>query len=519
MRRRAALAALLLLLAPGSRAQAPCVQGFAWHEGTPYACHRVDLLARVPLEAMGARQGNSLWGWTDPETGREIALMGLDTGLFFVDVTAPTRPLLLGLLPAEHTPSLWRDVRVYRHAAYVVSEAPGHGVQVFDLRRLRGLTPDPARRLEPDTVFRGDGTGPSLGSAHTLAVNEETGYAYAVGAQTAERTGWACGGGLYILRLTDPLAPRFAGCLETEGYTHEVTCVRYRGPDTRYTDREICFAANPASPRTGTGGGYDRLTIVDATDKARPVALAEALYPNPGYAHQAWPTDDHRFVLFNDELDEVRYGFTTRTLVFDVSDLERPTYVGHVEHGTRSIDHNLYVRGRYAFAAHYTTGLRILDLDGLAENGPGAVRTVAWFDTHPEHDDPVFRGAWNVYPFFASGTLIVSDINRGLFVLRADALPTDAEPDPPGAPTLRLDLFPNPAATGATARLELATAGPVRVVVLDLLGRPVATLYDGFLAAGTTTLPLDTRRLRAGTYVVRADAGDTTASARLTVAR
>jgi len=42
----------------------------------------------------------------------------------------------------------------------------------------------------------------------------------------------------------------------------------------------------------------------------------------------------------------------------------------------------------------------------------------AYFDTYPEDDNPSFNGLWNNYPYFASGTIIGSDIEKGLFVWR-----------------------------------------------------------------------------------------------------
>ena len=48
----------------------------------------------------------------------------------------------------------------------------------------------------------------------------------------------------------------------------------------------------------------------------------------------------------------------------------------------------------------------------------GEIREVAWFDTFPASDTAGTEdGAWSVYPYLPSGTIIVSDIVHGLFVL------------------------------------------------------------------------------------------------------
>src|SRR5690554_7849912 len=96
---------------------------------------------------MGGTSGtdaNDIWGWTDPLTGREYAPVGLSNGTSFVDVTDPSNPVYLGRLPAHSENSLWRDIKVYADHAFVVSEAWDHGMQIFDLTRLRDVANPPA---------------------------------------------------------------------------------------------------------------------------------------------------------------------------------------------------------------------------------------------------------------------------------------------------------------------------------------------------------------------------------------
>ncbi|MFN3597178.1 MAG: choice-of-anchor B family protein [Rubricoccaceae bacterium] len=405
------LVPLLFLLAAGMlaagpvQAQALCQEGRVTVAGTTYACSRVDLLAHVPLERMRSGGGNDIWGWTDPLDGREYALAGTRSGTAFVDVTDPTAPRVLGKLPTATTNSTWRDIKVYRDHAFVVSEAPGHGLQVFDLTRLRGLDEDDFRDFAPDLVFHGP-PGNTLGSAHNIAINEDTGFAYVVGARAQVGTAPACNTGLYMIDIRDPRAPHFAGCFSEDGYTHDVQCVAYAGPDARYAGREICFASNE-----------DTVTIVDVTDKAAPRMLYRLAYPTPAYTHQGWLTEDQRYFIANDELDEQNIGFPgTRTLFFDVADLENPSFLFAHFNAENTIDHNLYVRGGYAYLSNYESGLRILDVSGLPD--PASVREVGFFDTYPQSTTIAFNGQWSNYPYFPSGNVVAQDINNGLFVLR-----------------------------------------------------------------------------------------------------
>ncbi len=126
-------------------------------------------------------------------------------------------------------------------------------------------------------------------------------------------------------------------------------------------------------------------------------------------------TEDHRFYVLDDETDEINQGGNTRTYLWDMSDLDAPSVAQVYEAKGSSIDHNQYVKGIYTYQANYRRGLRILRLP--SETDPG-ISEVAFFDTYPEGDSNSFSGAWSVYPYFDSGSVVVGDINRGLFILR-----------------------------------------------------------------------------------------------------
>lgn len=372
-----------------------------------FACEEVDLVAFVPVRDLGGERGvvvNDLWGWTDPATGKEYAVVGRNNATTFVDLSDPGHPVYLGELPLTEgaTPNMWRDVKVFANHAFIVADQAGpHGVQVFDLTRLRDVT-------EPPVVFDADAHYDGIHSAHNIVVNEGTGFAYVVGASGGGET---CGGGLHMIDVREPKNPTFAGCFADAnsgnagtGYSHDAQCIRYHGPDPDYQDREICLGANE-----------NALSISDVTDKDEPVALSTAEYPNTGYLHQGWVTDDHRYFFMNDEIDELAGNVSrTRTLVWDIADLEDPVLVKEHFGTTGSSDHNLYVQGDYMYQANYVSGLRILDI-----SSPEEPEEVGFFDTVTAGDDvPGFAGAWSVYPYFESGLIIVSSMREGLFVLR-----------------------------------------------------------------------------------------------------
>ena len=411
----------------------------------------IELLAHVPLPALtavGGAEGNDIWGWTDPETGAEIALVGTSVGTAFVDISRPETPVVLGMLATQTRASKWRDVKVYRDHAFIVSEAWEHGLQVFDLTQLRGVT---APQSFAATVHNDE-----FGNAHNIAINEDTGFAYVLGSNYDE-----CAGGLLMFDISTPTAPVSVGCFaggvpvgQEPGedyplavYTHDVQCVIYTGPDVDHQGKEVCFS----SDETTVG-------IADVSDKANPVQLSRVTYADAGYTHQGWLTENHEYFILNDEYDEFTAERNTVSYVWDMRDLDAPVLVGLIENPSDAVGHNTYIKGRVAYQSNYSSGLRLVDLSDV-ESGTGT--EVAYFDTHPNdderrfsirqgrnetdrgqlpppgrvtphHPDPSpgrreqsFRGAWSNYPFFESGVIVVSDIERGLFVLRRDATPSD----------------------------------------------------------------------------------------------
>jgi choice-of-anchor B domain-containing protein len=344
---------------------------------------------------------SDIWGWMDPASHREFAIMGCMSGTTFVDVTDPLNPGVLGYLyGSSPTPTFWRDIKVYQDYAFIGSESEGHGLQVYDLHHLLNLTPigphDPMRQLAATAHYG------QFGSSHNININEDTGFLYAVGSKTCG------GGGLHIVDIRDPTHPQFAGCFSEDGYTHDAQCVVYDGPDRLHAGKEICFCYNE-----------DTLTIVDVTNKSNLVMLSRTEYESSQYTHQGWLSADQSHLLMDDEWDEIESSGTdghTRTLIWNVERLEAPVWVNSFFSAARSIDHNQYTHQGRAYQSNYCSGLRVVNVTQLP-----TVTAVGFFDLAPDCDALDWLGTWSNYPFFPSGNLIVSSIERGLFVLRLHA--------------------------------------------------------------------------------------------------
>ena len=388
---------------------AQCANGTA----SDYTCQNVHLVSLMSLDELGAVGGiglNDAWGWIDGEAGRRYALVAREDGVAFVDLTDPEAPVYVGELirPVTAQPNVWRDVKVDGYYAFIVADGSSsrrgpHGMQVFDLRHLRSYSGTPL-------TFFADALYSEFTVAHNIAINEGTHRAYIVGARGP---GESCGGGLHIVDISNPLAPRFEGCFNDPqtargtGYTHDVQCVTYHGPDLVYTGREICIGSNVTA-----------LSIADVTDANNPRVISRGTYPTSSYIHQGWLTEDHRYFIQDDEGDERIYSFGgTRTFIWDLSDLDDPIVLTEFVSDVNSIDHNLYVRGDFAYQANYTSGLRILDI-----SIPETPIISGWFDTLPERDDIAFAGAWMAYPYPDSDLIIVTSRDEGLFVLKPSTI-------------------------------------------------------------------------------------------------
>ena len=376
-----------------------------------YSCNQVAIASFLPVKDIGGGRGantNDVWGWTDPDSGREYAIVGRTDGTAFIDVTDATHPVFLGNLPKTEGSrgNSWRDIKVYDNHAFIVADGAGqHGMQVFDLTRLRNVSNAPVT-FDEDAHYDG------IASAHNIVVNEETGFAYAVGVNSGGDT---CGGGLHMINVQQPTHPVFEGCFSDTtsgnsgtGYSHDAQCIIYDGPDTDYVGREICFGSNE-----------NKLSIADVTDKANPSFIASASYPNVGYAHQGWVTEDHKYFYMNDEGDEMNAVQAetpmqgTRTLIWDIQDLDDPLMIKEHFGETFTIDHNLYVKGNLMYQSNYVSGLRILDVSDR-ENP----KEVGFLDTVPGSEEVVFDGSWSNYPYFESGTIVVSSGAEGVFFLK-----------------------------------------------------------------------------------------------------
>ncbi|MBT3587872.1 MAG: choice-of-anchor B family protein [Flavobacteriaceae bacterium] len=447
------------------QAQTPCVNGMAG----VYPCDGYDLQVFIPCTDFGADNANDSWGWTDPDNGTEYALIGLDNGTAFLDISNPVNPIYLGKLPTHTSSSLWRDVKVYNNYAFVVSEANGHGMQIFDLTRLRDVA-------NPPETFTEDAHYGGFGSAHNIVINEETGYAYGVGADYS--------GGAHFVNIQDPLNPIGEGGYSGSGYTHDAQVVVYDGPDSDYAGKEIYIGSNE-----------DKVVIVDVTDKTNPVLISAVTYTNDAYTHQGWFTEDLNYFILGDEIDELNFGFNTRNIVFDFTDLDNPQLSFEYSGPTSATDHNGYVDGDKFYLANYKAGMRVIDISDIAN---GNMTETGYFDIFIYGNSAGYDGAWNVYPYFESGNIIISSLKYsspdyvpGFYLVKSSILSVDDNS------LSNFSLYPNPSINSVELN---STNTPISEISLyDLSGKLLLSKkYNSEI-----NIDLNISNLSAGIYLLK----------------
>lgn len=308
------------------------------------------------------------------QKGKEYALLGASKGMIIMDVTNPDSAKQITQLPGPD--NLWKEIKVYKHYAYVTSEG-GQGLQVVDLAAL------PSKNLT-NVFYKGDGAiAGKLNKIHALHIDTLKGVVYCFGATGVSNTG-----ATMLDIKTDPMNPKYLGSVDKDyihdGYAHNDTLYAghiYRG------EMEIWY----------TG------------DKSKAVSLGKIKTPTK-FTHNIWLSENHKYAYTTDE-NEGSY-----LACYDVSDPTNITLVDKIQTnpGTVACVHNTHIINDFAVSSYYTEGFTIVDA-----HRPDNLVQVARYDTYLPALDPadIFNGAWGVYPYLPSGTIIVSNIDEGLFVL------------------------------------------------------------------------------------------------------
>ena len=393
-----------------------CVNGNAGD----YPCSNIDLLSHLPLGEFSSNptSANDIWGFTDLNDNREYALIGLRNGTAVVDVTNPEAPVEVDTISGIS--STWRDIKVYQCQdetsgdynayAYVTTES-SQGLQVINLNDL------------PNSITL-ENTINDFSSAHNVylanvdytnnsALTDMEPFIYIAGSNQQ-------GGAYRVFSLADPASPSLLTTPPVgTGYVHDATTMVI-------TDARTEQCSNGHNPcELLIDFNETTVDIWDMTDKAAPSLISRTNYDGASYTHSGWWSADKNFIFIQDELDEQSLGLNTTLRTMDITDLLTPTISSTWTGPDQSIDHNGFTKGNHYYMSNYRSGLTVLDV-----SDPNDISISGSFDTFvvPSANSAQFNGAWGTYPYLASGNLLVSDIEYGLFVLKDNTSPTGYTP-------------------------------------------------------------------------------------------
>lgn len=334
----------------------------------------LDTLKHYDVQPLGSY--SAIWGYTAPD-GREYAILGVNGGASYpggtsiIDITDNNNVRQVAFIGGLN--SGWREMKTYREYAYVVTEAGG-GVQIIDLSQL----PDTARLVRSFNYTSGT---KNILKSHSVSLHD--GFLYLNGCAN-----WSPGGMVIFDLRNDPENPVYAGEYQP-AYIHD-----------SYVLRDTIYAS-----AINSGGG---LFIADARNKSSIQFIGKISYTGSG-THNAWVTKDRKYVVTTDEI-----GSTPKTLkIWDIGNLPTipTTSVATFTPVPGQIEHNVTIRGDYAYVAWYSAGVRVVNL-----TNPAVPTDAGGYDTSPTTSG--YNGVWGVYPYFPSGKIIAGDMQNGLWVFR-----------------------------------------------------------------------------------------------------
>ncbi|MEO8209993.1 MAG: choice-of-anchor B family protein [bacterium] len=402
---------------------------------------------------------SACWGYTAPN-GREYAIIGCQPGTSFVDVTDSTNIREVGFLVGPT--SEWREMKVFSHYAYIVSEAFNSGVQIVDLQYL------------PDSIhYVKKFQAPSHSSTHSISQSGP--YLYLNGANGS----FVGNGGIAILDLSvDPETPVLRGKWTTE-YVHDCRILN----DTIWAARVY----------------EGKISIIDAQNKNNLTTVRTwQSYPQQTIStHNCAITTDRKYIFTTNEIDNP----VGQLFVYNIQDLNNITFVTEWQptNLTTTIVHNVEIYGNYAVLAHYTSGIRVLDI-----SNPASPVEVAWYDTYKRDNSTNYLGCWGVF-MFPSGKIIGSDTDSGLYVIKTNFIITGTGENANNIVPDKFHLeqnYPNPFNPNTNIKFSLPDNSKVKIDIFNIAGQNVAQLINDRRDAGNYEINFDASKygLTSGLY-------------------
>ncbi len=429
----------------------------------------MDLLAQWNNTSLPKIDGDQLWsdigGYYDSTNKKEYAILLGNDSFYFFDITEPTQTKLVTVFNGYSTKSINRDVEVYGHYAYFVSERSGSlgGLQILDLQYL------------PDSVHEVYRSNDLSVQAHTVFIEATSKRLYIC--QNSKKMGFSA---MDVLSLENPEQPTFLASLQVPvnglgnpqfNQVHEM----FSRNDTVYLS---CYESG--------------LYIMDLRNLSNQKLLSViSNYPQRGTNHSSWLNEKGDKIMFTDE------NLGSPIKIFDIKDISNPKQVVYFNSHPNALPHNAYWKNNMAVVSSYEDGVYVYDL-----TDPNNPKKHAYYDTYTLNADGVFtgfHGCWGVWSYLPSGNIIASDISEGLFVLKVKY---GVGTQHVLKPETRISVFPNPAKQLVTLQLNNVKAA-TEAIIYNLQGQAVLqqTVAEDINLINTSIL-------KSGIYVLKVNGVD-----------
>ncbi|MBT4217710.1 MAG: choice-of-anchor B family protein [Flavobacteriales bacterium] len=342
-------------------------------------------------------------------------------GTHFFDVTDPQNSTQVAFVEGAYTGSgvVHRDYHDYQGYLYIVCDE-GWSTSTLQIVDISNLPTSLNVVYDSDSLFN---------TSHNIFIDTATSKLYACASNSA----------MDIYSLDTPTLPNLIYSYTDVGHVHDA----YVRNDTAYLN---C--------------GNDGFRIIDFhyLDLGGGMAWDELAsftsYPDAGYNHSGWLSDDGTIYAMQDE----NHGYDVK--IMDVSDLNNITVLSTLNSGenAQSMAHNGIIKGNLLYLAYYHDGLRVFDI-----SDPSNPIQICNYDTYSPASYNSYKGAWGVYPNLPSGNIIVSDMQSGLYVLDC-TVPVNSVKNI----NQNLNIYPNPAKDYFNVNKDAK-----RIEIYDISGRKI----------------------------------------------
>lgn len=407
---------------------------------------------------------NEVWGYT--ANGREYGIIGSRRGVYIVDVTEPGSPEKVAFIAGRHSNGINRDYHDYNGYLYMVCDQGLSSLQIVDLHHL----PDSAPLVydSDELILR----------CHNIFIDSATAHLYACGITKPDSVRYD----VVVYDLSESYIPK--------------TLQSYRN-DNSYLFHDIFVRNDTGIANEGRSG----LFFYDFTDPDTVKVIASIEnYPEDGYNHAGYSTEDNKHYYFGDETPG------TDLKAVRLANFEDPEVTALFNSGRdedKTVAHNLLVRDTLLFVSYYHEGLQLYSLSDPEQ--PAKIghyitftRTVENSSGEVVRDYSGYQGAWGVYPYLPSGNILLSDRDKGLFVFDiSKALGT--YDDKYRARFPNRVIFPNPVTDHVIFKYNIEDLIEYRIH--DINGKIVERSSDFTNEYGMVRINFR-KRLNAGVYIL-----------------